>query len=286
MSLTKQIKASRTTVNREPIDKNEVFRRMCLIRHFELQVAKAKDQGLLPGPIYLSVGQEAPSATISLLTAGYSVFTQHRGHSVYLAYGGDPDRLRDELLGLESGCCGGAGGSPGVQDLDIPMFGHHGFIGENVPLGVGYALGAQQPTVIYFGDAAAEEDYALASLGFAATHRLPVLLVCEDNDLSILTPIQDRRHWRIEDVAHSMGLATAAIDDDPSTIHEAVTELLCQLPAFINIKTCRHLWHTGTGNDGPPKWDRLDVFRREVPQAETIEQEVKDYTEQLWQCLC
>lgn len=270
-------------MNLEPINKAEVFRRMCLIRHFELQTAEAHKQGFLPGPIYLSVGQEAPSATISMLTTGYSLFTQHRGHSAYLAYGGDPERLRDELLGLESGCCGGAGGSPCVQDLDIPMFGHHGLIGENAPLGVGYALGSKRPTVIYFGDAAAEEDYALASLGFAATQKLPILFVCEDNGLSILTPIKVRRNWQVCDVARSMGLATAEIDDDPHAIHEAVTRLLNRLPAFINIKTCRHFWHTGTGNDGPPGWDRLELFRHEVPQAECIEQDMMDYTEQLWQ---
>ncbi len=267
----------------EPMDKAEIFRRMCLIRYFELETAEAQKQGHLPGPIYLSVGQEAPSATISMLTEGYSVFTQHRGHSAYLAYGGDPERLRDELLGLESGCCGGAGGSPCIQDLNIPMFGHHGLIGENVPLGVGYAFGSQKPTVLYFGDAAAEEDYAMTSLGFAATHQLPVLFVCEDNDLSILTPIADRRNWKVEDVAASMGLAMASVDDDPTEIHAAVTDLLGRLPAFINIKTCRHLWHAGTGTDGLPKWDRLELFRSEVPDADRLERDMKQFTETLWQ---
>jgi acetoin:2,6-dichlorophenolindophenol oxidoreductase subunit alpha len=265
------------------MDLQECFRRMCLTRYFDLQAAAAYDQRLIPGAIYLAVGQEAPSAAVSLLTRGFAVFTQHRCHSVYLAYGGSPEVLRDELLGLESGCCRGRGGSPCAQNSALPMYGHNGLIGENVPVATGFCLAGRRPTVAYFGDAAAEEDYALSSLGLAATHRLPILYVCEDNDLSILTPIRDRRSWAVHDVAAAMGLATAAIEDDPQTIHDTVQALLTQLPAFINIKTCRHRWHTGTGIDGPPSQDRLGLFRSQVPGAERIEDQVRESMEGLWQ---
>ncbi len=264
------------------LDHREVFRRMCLIRQFEQGAAQASTAGLTSGPVYLSIGQESPSATISTLTKGYSVFAQHRCHSVYLAHGGDPRVLRDELLGRESGCCRGRGGSPCLQDLSIPLFGHHGLIGENIPLGTGYALATQKPTVIYFGDAAGEEDYALTSFGFAATHRLPVLYVCEDNDLSILTPIQDRRSWDLQEVVGAMGLPGATIDDDPQLIFDTTRELLAQLPAFITIKTCRHRWHAGAGTDGPPAWDRLALFRSTFPDADAIENQVTLEVDELW----
>lgn len=256
---------------------------MCLIRSFEREAAGAFEQKQLPGPVYLSVGQESPSAVISLLTGGFAVFAQHRCHSVYLSYGGDPHRLVDELRGLENGCCQGRGGSPCIQDLSIPMYGHHGLIGENIPLATGYALAERRATVAYFGDAAAEEDYALASFGFAATQKLPILYVCEDNDLSILTPLADRRSWNVCEVAQSMGLKTAAIEDDPQTIYRTVKELLKHLPAFVNIRTCRHLWHMGTGVDGPPAWDRLQELRPLVPDAQEIERQIQCDVEELWQ---
>jgi len=261
----------------------EIFKKMCLIRHFELETAEKVSQQLLPWLVYLSAGQEAPSSAISTLTEGYAVFTQHRGHSAYLAHGGDPTALIDELLGLETGCCGGKGGSPCIQDLSIPMYGHHGLIGENIPLATGYAFADRKPTVVYFGDAAAEEDYALTSFGFAATHKLPILYVCEDNDLSILTPIKDRRSWNVYDVAKAMGLRTAVIEDEPELIFNTVKDLLKNLPAFINITTCRHLWHVGSGNDGPPKSDRLNEMRNIVPQASKMEEEIKSYVGDLWQ---
>ena len=37
------------------------------------------------------------------------------------------------------------------------------------------------------GDASAEEDYVLGALGWAATKKLPILFIVEDNNLSILT---------------------------------------------------------------------------------------------------
>jgi TPP-dependent pyruvate/acetoin dehydrogenase alpha subunit len=267
----------------EPLNLTEIFRKMCLIRYFELQVVEAVKGNLIPGPVYLSVGQEAVSATISTLTKNYSVFAQHRGHSVYLAYSGSLERLVDELLGQRTGCCRGRGGSPCVQDLDVPMYGHHGLIGENIPLATGYALASGKHTVAYFGDAAAEEDYALASFGFAATHKLPILYVCEDNNLSILTPIDDRRSWNVYDVVSAMGLKSAVISDDPRMILNTVEELIEHLPAFVNVRTCRHLWHVGIGIDGPPERDRIAEMRNVVPKAPEIEDEIQTCVREIWQ---
>jgi len=260
----------------------EIFKRMCLIRYFELQVADAVKRKLVPGPVYLSIGQETISATISILTEGYAVFAQHRCHSVYLAYGGNPERLIDELLGRKTGCCAGKGGSPCIQDLDIPMYGHHGLIGENIPLATGYCLATGKPTIAYFGDAASEEDHALASFGFAVTHKLPILYVCEDNNLSILTPVKDRRSWNVYDVTNAMDLKSAGIADDPREILRTVKKLISQLPAFINIKTCRHFWHVGVGVDGPPEYDRLSEMRRIIPAAIKTEKEIEAHVGKLW----
>lgn len=267
----------------EQIDLKEIFRRMCLIRYFELEVAEALKKELIPGLTYLSVGQEAISATISTLTKGFAVFTQHRGHSAYLAHGGSLEFLIDELLGRKTGCCGGSGGSPSIQDLNIPMYGHHGLIGENIPLATGYALATGKPTVVYFGDAASEEDYALTSFGFAATHQLPILYVCEDNDLSILTPIKDRRSWNVYDVTEAMGLKSADLLDDPKKIFDTVKLLIKQLPAFVNIRTTRHFWHAGIGTDGPPKRDRLKEIRDLVSDAQEIEDKAQTDVRDLWQ---
>ena len=38
----------------------------------------------------------------------------------------------------------------------------------------------KKPTIIFLGDAAAEEDYVLGSLGWASTKNLPLLTIIED----------------------------------------------------------------------------------------------------------
>jgi len=266
-----------------------VFRRMCLTRYFELRVLKAHDDGMINCPVYLSIGQESISAAVATVISDYYIFTQHRAHSVYLAFGGDPVKLIDELLGRPSGCSGGMGGSAAIQDSNIKMIGHHGLVGENVPLAVGAALGAPGENVVsFFGDAAAEEDYAFAAMGFAVTHKLPVLFVCEDNGLSVLTPKSDRRNWEMTDVSRSLGMPSVDVTDDPWLIAHYVKQFTANLPAFINCRTCRHRWHVGTGIDGPPEWDRFAFVKEQLSAlglalpADTIEIETKQYVENLW----
>ena len=264
----------------------EIFRRMCLIRYFEDEVALAYKAGLVTSPIYLSSGQEAIAAAVSTVISGYYLFAQHRAHSVYLAFGGDPVKLIDELLGRPGGCTAGKGGSPMIQESNIKMVGHHGLIGENVPLAVGFALGSQEKTACFFGDAAAEEDYVFGVMGFASTHKLPVLFVCEDNDLSILTPTRVRRNWDIADVAAALHIPSVDIADDPWLIAYHTKTLTNNLPAFINCRTCRHLWHTGAGVDGPPEWNRFTLIKRELDKLgieyEGIEKKTAEYVKDLW----
>lgn len=265
-----------------------MFRRMCLTRYFELEVAKYYNEKTIHGPVYLSIGQESISAAIATVISGWYILAQHRAHSVYLAFGGDMIKLIDELLGMKSGCSGGLGGSPSIQDKNIKMIGHHGLIGENVPLAVGVALGAGKPTVCFFGDAAAEEDYVFSSMGFAQTHKLPILFVCEDNNLSILTPKSTRRSWELADVAKGLGMPAVDITDDPWLIAHYTREFIQDLPAFINVRTCRHYWHVGVGVDNPPEWDRLEMVREQLHKSLlgrevfTIEAETKEQMEKLW----
>jgi TPP-dependent pyruvate/acetoin dehydrogenase alpha subunit len=249
-----------------------IFRKMAEIRYFEEAMAKAQDR--IKCPVYLSSGQESIAATFSEIYPNHRVFPQHRGHSWYLAYGGSPEALRDEILGLETGCCRGMGGSSDIGCEKVEA--HHGLLGENIPLGVGYCFGSGQPTLITFGDSALEEDYSLPAVGFAVTHKLPVLFVCEDNGLAILTPIESRRSWKLTDVMKSFGMTVCDIQDNPNEIID------CLNHQFFNIKTYRHKWHVGFGNDGKPEGDRLAYMRNLIFNAETIEKEAKDKMEALW----
>ena len=267
----------------------EMFRRMCLTRHFDLRARQAQIAGDVECLLYLSVGQEAVAAAVSVAMTGAYVLGQHRAHSAYLSFGGRPERLVDELLGLPTGCCGGMGGSPPIHDFENRIIGHNGLIGDQVPVAAGVALAAPSDKMVcFFGDGASEEDYVLSALGFAASNNLQLLFVCEDNDLSVLTPTADRRSWQIADVARGFGLRAADITDDPWLIDHWARKFAADLPALTNVRTCRELWHVGTGSDGDAEWSRFDLVRAKLAdldlgdRARKLDREVQHFVEKLW----
>jgi acetoin:2,6-dichlorophenolindophenol oxidoreductase subunit alpha len=266
----------------------EMYRRGNFVRQFEYKVKEAYDRKVFQIPIYLAVGQEFNAAAYSMVLPGVNIFAQHRAHGIYLAFGGVPERLRDELLGLSSGCSGGMSGSNAIQAPEINMFGHSGLMGEQVAIAVGAAMASGQPTLTVCGDASVEEDYIYPSLGYAASKKLPVLFVCEDNGLSILTPIETRRTWSAVDVARSLGMPAVDIADDPWLIAHHIQNMMKNLPGFINIQTVRNLWHAGTGMDGPPEWDRYQLVKTEMGRlglsedVKKIEQDNLQRVERLW----
>ena len=266
----------------------EIFRKTCFNRYFELEVARVHNTGIMKIPIYLSLGQEHIPAAISAVTTEFLIFAQHRAHSYYLSFGGDVPALIDELLHRPAGCARGMGGSASIHDPRIGMFGHSGLMGDQVPVAVGAALGSGKRVLTVVGDASAEEDYVYGAMGYAATKKLPVLFVCEDNDLSILTHVATRRSWSVVGVARALGMAAADIADDPWLISHQVEILLGSLPAYLNIRTCRHLWHAGTGTDGPPEWNRFELIKETMSElglkaeAEEIEEEARRSVERVW----
>lgn len=266
----------------------KLFTQTCVNRFFEFEAKNAYDRGLMKLPIYLSVGQEHIPAAIASVFSDCLIFAQHRAHSVYLSFGGDPHQLIDELLGRPTGCARGMGGSASIHSPQIGMFGHSGLMGDQVPIAVGAALGAAKPVLTVMGDASAEEDYIYGALGFAVTKTLPVLFVCEDNDLSILTKTPVRRSWTLCGLAQGLGLPAVDITDDPWLIAHHVQELSRQLPALINIRTCRGLWHAGSGCDGPPEWDRFALIKHTMKtlgleqDALAIESDTERTVQHLW----
>lgn len=166
--------------------KLEAFKKAAINRNFEQIVYD--NVKLLKGPVYLSAGQEFTPATISCLVKEKPlIFAQHRGHSTYLSFGGDVIELIDELLGKETGCAKGMGGSASLQSKKIGMYGHDGLMGSQVPIAVGASFSSKRFTLCIMGDASAEEDYVMSAIAWAGFKKLPILFIVEDNNLSILT---------------------------------------------------------------------------------------------------
>ena len=260
-----------------------IWRSMCRIREFDEQVYKAVESKRVKCFVYLSSGQEAIAASVAEAFRGFkpTIFCQHRSHAAYIAFGGDVVRLRDELLL-------GKLGDPMIHDPKINFIGHSGLVGDQVPIAVGYAFASNTPVVCFLGDSTVEEDVFWPSLGFAVTHDLPVLFVCEDNGLSVVTRTEKRRSWDSVSIADAYNINTYASRDEPQVIYDMTVEFTKDLlPTYGEFSCCRKYRHVGIGVDNEMAWDRMTAVRNTLRQidrdrADRIEADAISEMEDLW----
>jgi 2-oxoisovalerate dehydrogenase E1 component len=171
----------------------ELYRGMLRIRLFEDRAAVLYKDGRIPGFVHLSVGQEAvPVGTCYALGPGDVITSTHRGHGHVLAKGLDLRGAFAELFGKAAGTCHGRGGSMHIADPALGIFGANGIVGAGVPIAVGAATAAQlrgdgRVAVSFFGDGAVSTGAFHEAATLAAAWRVPVVLLCENNQFSEFT---------------------------------------------------------------------------------------------------
>nr|ABZ06237.1 putative dehydrogenase E1 component [uncultured marine microorganism HF4000_007I05] len=264
----------------------KVFEKASYCRHFEEQVIKNIKKKNINIPTYVSAGQEFISATIATICENKKIkpmiFGQHRCHSIYISFGGDKIKLIDELLGRKTGCTRSMGGSASIHSKDINMFGHDGLMGSNGPIGVGACFASKKPTIIFLGDAAAEEDYVFGSLGWASTKNIPLLTIIEDNNLSILTEKKVRRNWEVDEVARSFKIESYNLDDNPLNLLK-YSKSFFKNPCLLNVNTHRIYWHAGAGKDSDDTFDRYEDEKKVLGnEAIKFDKKIEKEMEELW----
>lgn len=173
-------------------DDLSLYRTMLLIRRFEERLLDEFSTGRLVGTTHAYIGQEADAAGLfPVLSPDDVIFTNHRCHGHFLAYGGDPYRLAAELMGKSTGLVGGRGGS---QHIHWRNFYSNGIQGGIVPVATGMALaekskGSGAVVVVFLGDGTLGEGALYESLNIASLWSLPVLFVVENNRYAQTTPI-------------------------------------------------------------------------------------------------
>src|SRR5262249_5406730 len=128
-------------------------------------------QGKLFGTVHTCIGQEWVGVAVAeALAEGDVVFTNHRGHGHYLARTDDVDGLVAEVMGKQSGVCGGRGGS---QHLCGGGVYSNGIQGGIVPVAAGMALahklrGTGRVAVVFIGDGTLGEGAVYETLNIAS----------------------------------------------------------------------------------------------------------------------
>ena len=163
---------------------------MLLIRLLEDRLQELCNQGLA-GDLHFSKGQEAISVGImaALRPTDYLV-THHRTIAHAVAKGVPLGPLVAELLGKASGINGGMAGEMHMSYPPARFMFSFQLVGTCVSVAAGLAWAVKRHVksddivVCFFGDAATANAQWHEGVNLAAVHKLPLLLVCENNYLA------------------------------------------------------------------------------------------------------
>ena len=252
-------------------DNASLYRQLCRIRHFEETVLDAFPKGMFYGTTHTYLGQEANAVgVLAHLKPGDIVFSNHRCHGHFIAYGGDLRALFAELMGKATGVCGGLGGS---QHLHWKDFYSNGILGSTAPIAVGTALAekikaSKAITVAFLGDGALGEGVVYESLNIASLWNAPILFVLENNHIAQTTPIELALAGEIPARFAAFGIHGREIDSsDVAEISEAASAEIDLLrkqggPRALVIHTVRFGPHSkGDDTRDPKRMAKLKALR-------------------------
>lgn len=267
----------------------ESYRKMVLIRKFEMCASKLFAQNKLPGFLHLYVGEEAVATGVcSALEVTDYITSTHRGHGHLIAKGGDVKKMMAELFAKETGYCKGKGGSMHISDRDKGILGANGIVGAGIPIATGAAFASKykgdgRVAVSFFGDGAANRGTFHEALNMAAAFKLPAVFVCENNLFAI--SVCARYHMAISDIsdrAAAYGMPGYSIDgNDVELVYETTKAAVERArrgegPTLIECKTWRHRGHY----EGDPDDYRTAKEKAEWMQKDPIERLAKRLIEE------
>jgi pyruvate dehydrogenase E1 component alpha subunit len=258
---------------------------MLLIREFEVRCMQAYQQARIGGFCHIYIGQEACAVgTIGSVNQDDPIITAYRDHGHALARGMDPGACMAEMYGKVTGCAKGKGGSMHMFDKPNWLFGGHGIVGAQTPVGTGLAFAAKYELEVlgrsvnhpdgrpvgpdeaplkpkkkvclcYLGDGALNQGALHEAMNLAGLWSIPVIYIVENNKYSMGTAIE-----RGTTMAHNLMAKAAAYGIEGLTISdEEGLDILklydkfkpfadhCrekQRPGFVDLHTYRYQGHS------------------------------------------
>lgn len=241
------------------------LRDMLQIREFEVRCMQAYQNKKIGGFCHVYIGQEAVAVgCIAAVKPDDPVVTAYRDHGHALARGMHPKYCMAEMFGRIGGCAKGKGGSMHMFDKTHWMFGGHGIVGAQTPLGAGLAFGTKyidevinkrkssKVTLCFLGDGALNQGALHEAMNLAGLFNLPVIFCVENNGYSMGTAISrgTTMGHDISAKAVAYGIDSAVIEGmDVIKVYEGMKAIAdkcreASRPAFVDIRTYRYKGHS------------------------------------------
>ena len=260
------------------------LRKLIEVRCAEEKIGDEFGKSVIKCPCHLVIGQEAPAVGVAAhIRKGDRVFGAHRSHAHFLALGGSLHHLLAEVLGKDTGCSRGMGGSMHLLDRAHNFYGSVPIVGATIPIATGAALAAKMDAgggvaISYLGDGATEEGVFHESLNFASVFKLPAIYVVENNlfsshlHISLRQPFDSICRYA---VAHGVTWQRVDGNDTVAMARAAGTAIAAARngsgPQLIEAVTYRWRGHVGHREDndvgvqrkeGHAEWKKRDPISR------------------------
>lgn len=240
----------------------DLYRSMFLIRATEeILMAEYHPADEMRCPMHFCVGQEAmPAALSRVLRLNDVLMTHYRSHGYYLAKGAPLADMVAEFYGKTTGANSGIAGSMELGAHDYNFY-SGAIVGGSlfIPLGTAFSQKYRRVddiSISVIGDGVFDEGVTYEVLNLAALHRLPLLIICENNKYAAHTAL-DRRQAvpLLAERAATFGLPTEKLDgNDVEALLQVLGRIVPKMragmgPHFIEIETYRQCGHVGPGDD-------------------------------------
>jgi 2-oxoisovalerate dehydrogenase E1 component len=157
------------------------------------------------------------------------------------------------------------------------IFTHSSPIGTQYPhaAGIAYAIqkdGGSGVVAVYGGEGSTSEGDWHEAMNFAGIHRLPMVVVIENNQYAISVPVAEEVAGQVADRALGYGMYGVAVDgNDPLAMYAIAREAVDRArsgegPTLIEAKTYRYYAHTSDDDDKLYRTrEEVESWRRRDP---------------------
>jgi TPP-dependent pyruvate/acetoin dehydrogenase alpha subunit len=284
----------------------ELYKKLYLIRKAEEKIREHYAEDEMKTPMHMSMGEEAIAVGVcQALAATDQVFGTYRSHAIYLAKTQDIEDFFAEVYGKDTAFLKGKGGSMHMCAPQSGFMGTSAIVATHIPVAVGAAYANKRQangktTAVFFGDGAMDEGAFWESLNIACLMKLPVLFVCEDNQLAVHTPAALRQGYK--SATDIVSKFNCHLLKDDTTDVEVIYNLTLKaidlikntpMPCFLYLRYYRYLEHVGVNEDFDAgyrskeefnKWYRVDPInlqRKKLIKQGVKEAEIKKVEEEI-----
>src|SRR5215470_1313109 len=261
----------------------ELYRMMYLIRRTEeILMAEYHPADEMRCPMHFCVGQEAmPAALARVIRRDDVLMSHYRSHGYYLAKGAPLEAMIAEFYGKKTGSNLGIAGS-----MELASHAHNFYSGAIVggslfmPLGGAFAQkynALDDVSVAVVGDGVFDEGITYEVFNLAALHRLPLLIICENNRYAAHTPVEKRQAvGKLAERAQTFGIPFEKHHgNDAPTLLRTLERIVPEIragngPRLIEVATYRYCGHVGPGDDdgmGYRSVEEIEQWRSRDPVA-------------------